>query len=398
MRVIQARNVHQALPKGIDLLNRHGTRRASRNGTVLIAPGPVATVYARPQERIVFWDARDYNPAFVLYEALWMLAGRRDLDPLTRYVKDFGRYSDDGITLHGAYGFRWRRAFSLPGFAPGVACTCGGHEDGLHSKSCAMRLRGNVDQLAIIASRLRNDPDDRRCVLQMWSAPDDLGVASRDVPCNDVATFQRDVAGALDMTVFCRSNDIIWGACYANAFHFSLLQEYMARWIGCPVGRYTQISVNYHAYLETIDQLRTLPERVFLGFETMRPEPIDDPYAMGTVRALPLAESLAGEDGPALIARVDGMIAQLLFAADHDFAIGDVPCDGGGFFETATAVLRAHHLWRTLPAPTRFDRAQAALASGDPQSDLVVSMAAWLARRRARWLDHQAKEVVTTHG
>ena len=42
--------------------------------------------------------------------------------------------------------------------------------------------------------------------------------------------------GRLQMTVHCRSNDIIWGTYGANAVHFSILQEYVAARIGVDLG------------------------------------------------------------------------------------------------------------------------------------------------------------------
>jgi hypothetical protein len=38
----------------------------------------------------------------------------------------------------------------------------------------------------------------------------------------------------------------------------SFLQEVMASWIGVPVGRYWQISTNFHAYLNTLDKIAPL--------------------------------------------------------------------------------------------------------------------------------------------
>jgi hypothetical protein len=51
------------------------------------------------------------------------------------------------------------------------------------------------------------------------------------------------------MTVFNRSNDLIWGALGANVVHFSMLQEYMACCLGVEVGMYHQVSNNMHVYL-----------------------------------------------------------------------------------------------------------------------------------------------------
>ena len=111
MRVIKTRNVHDALPKGLDLLYGEHYKQDSRNGTVYKAKSPVCTVYDNPQERVMFWPERDANPFFHFMEGLWMLAGRNDLEFVKQYNKGMARYSDDGETLHGAYGWRWRNWF-----------------------------------------------------------------------------------------------------------------------------------------------------------------------------------------------------------------------------------------------------------------------------------------------
>src|SRR3990167_5306375 len=217
MKVINARNVHEALPLAMKLLHSEGSEQNSRNGKVL-SMGPVATVYHVPEERVILHPWRDANPFFHFYESLWMLAGRNDVRPLTRYVKRMASFSDDGETFSAAYGWRW----------------------------------GN--QLPIIIETLKANHNDRRCVLQMWDRRYDLGSASKDVACNVAATFQIS-GGRLEMVVFCRSNDIIWGCYGANAVHFSMLMEYVARNIGVPMGTYTQVSVNWHAYRETFDPI-----------------------------------------------------------------------------------------------------------------------------------------------
>jgi hypothetical protein len=363
MRVIESRNVHQALPKAVWLMKQHGRPRQSRNGAVLVAPWPVTTAYQRPCERMVFWPQRDANPAFHVYESLWMLAGRNDLAPLLRYVKDFGRFSDNGLTLYGAYGYRWRMSY-------------------------------DVDQLEVIAERLRRDPDDRRCVLQIWQGEYDLDRVSKDIPCNLTATFQVNCDGALDLTVFCRSNDIVWGAYGANAVHFSVLLEYMAIWVGRPVGCYRQVSVNWHAYdAEPWRKVQGLPGVAFTApFEPLAPVP--DPYVDGTARALPLIEPKHGEDPTETIRRFDTYAQELLTHADTGFALPRLTNDDEPWIEAVYTVLRAHEYWRTLAAPERYEAALSELERGDQSVDMIVAMSDWVARRREAWRAKQMAEAV----
>jgi hypothetical protein len=56
------------------------------------------------------------------------------------------------------------------------------------------------------------------------------------------------------MIVFNRSNDIIFGCYGANAVHFSFLQEYIACCCGLSLGTYTQLSSDFHAYKNVLEQ------------------------------------------------------------------------------------------------------------------------------------------------
>ena len=222
MKVINARNVNDALLLGIDLFNDDTNYRVqeSRNGTTYEALEPVTTVYSNPCERVCLLKARDANPFFHYIESLWMLAGRKDLKPLTYFVKSMEDFSDDGETLWGAYGWRWKSYF-------------------------------HKDQIDIVYKMLKENPEDRRAVLQMWDANKDLNRNGKDVPCNTNIYFKvRE--NKLNMTVCNRSNDMLWGAYGANVVHMSVLQEYIASLLGVGVGVYRQVSDSFHIYLNPV--------------------------------------------------------------------------------------------------------------------------------------------------
>jgi len=249
MRVILARNVQSAYFQGLNYLMNHGLQEESRAGPVLVSPTPVTTVYEKPRERVLLDPGRDANPFFHHFEALWMLAGRDDAAFLNRYVGDFGlRFAESDGVIHGAYGQRWRWHFGF-------------------------------DQLDVIVRKLTDEPETRQCVLTMWdpskspaaaleAGSDDLCGSWRDRPCNTHVFLrvrgergERSVGHGnvedydervLDLTVCCRSNDVIWGAYGANAVHFGALQEYVAARVGVGVGRMYQVSNNYHAYVSTL--------------------------------------------------------------------------------------------------------------------------------------------------
>lgn len=257
MIVIDAQNVNHAFAYAVEMF-----QNLEKQPSAIVAPRgkrtvevahPVTTVYHAPEQRVLFNAARDANPFFHLFEALWMLDGRNDAEFPVRLVKRMAQFSDDGVTLWGAYGYRWRKFFGF-------------------------------DQLAAIVELLKKDPDSRRAVLQMWAPDGDLQMSTprADIPCN-TAVYFKVRQGALNMTVTNRSNDMIWGAYGANVVQMSILQEYLAAKLGVQVGRYHQVSDSFHVYLD--DEAGDLWNRI--KAEDWR-DLHHDPYRAGTVAPYPL--------------------------------------------------------------------------------------------------------------
>lgn len=165
-------------------------------------------------ERTIFLSGRGWNPAFALVEAAWVLAGRNDLKSLTEFIANFGQFSDDGQTLHGAYGYRLRHYFGR-------------------------------DQLDAAVAELKANPESRRVVMSLY-APGDLGQHSKDIPCNTHVALRR-VRGRLEMTVSNRSNDLWLGVPY-NWFVFRALQYVIAHQLDIACGIQRHISSCLHLY------------------------------------------------------------------------------------------------------------------------------------------------------
>jgi len=222
---IYSRGVSEALYHGIQVIQNTGVEVNTRNGKALEFPMPVCTEYTHSWERVLFYPQRDANPYFHFMESLWMLAGRNDVEWISQFNGRINNYSDDGITFHGAYGYRWRKHFG-------------------------------VDQLNIAKNRLVEYPNDRRVVIGMWDPYVDLTSTNTgvDYPCNTQVFFWAR-KGYLNMSVVNRSNDMIWGAYGANAVHMSFLLEYMALMTGNKIGMYYQISNNLHVYTDVLEKL-----------------------------------------------------------------------------------------------------------------------------------------------
>lgn len=219
---------------GIDSGAIKTVERDSRNGPVLKIPEPVIITYEHPRQRVLMNPFRDANPFFHLYESLWMLMGRDDVESLSFFSSKISQFSDDGKTFNGAYGKRWC-SWMNPFGSP-----------------------SRINQLDVLVNHLKKSPDSRRTVLQMWDPLKDLirideqyNHYSKDVCCNLAVKFStrgQDGETKLDMTVYNRSNDLILGMFGANVVHFSFLQEYVAGKCGFKVGKYHQISDDLHVY------------------------------------------------------------------------------------------------------------------------------------------------------
>ncbi len=358
MNIISVRNVHRALPLALELMRTQGVRRSSRYGDVFQMVGSVTTSYSRPTERVMFWEERDANPFFHFAESyLWMLGGCNDVETVARFAAHVATFSDDGKIFHGAYGHRWRV----------------GMPTGVHGTEIQ-------DQIKIICDLLRNDKNDRRCVLQMWDSASDLGRSGKDVPCNTMATLQIGTDGRLDLSVFCRSNDIVWGCYGANAVQFSVMQEYVAACVGVPVGIYEQISVNWHGYEKTysplLDAMLDTSKRVrgesYLDLQIKE----ECPYTREIVRPYPImwpgTNPVAWEES----------LQKLL---KHK---GRAPNDGrwhDPFFpEVAIPILKAHDAFRELTGERRYQQALHELRQCRA-TDWKMACGDWILRRLAKF-------------
>jgi hypothetical protein len=293
MKVISARNVNDAyaiamlsFPNGVGV-----QEHPSRNGPMWEFDTPVTTVYKRPEERVLFDKARDCNPFLHFFEALWMLAGRNDLGFLTQFAKNMANFSDDGLTLNGAYGHRWRRHFRKKSL------------NGLHEAT---------DQIAEAIYELSTNPNSRRVIVQMWDGGNE-DQSSKDIPCNTSIMWKLR-NGSLDMTVTNRSNDLIWGCYGANAVHFSMLHEYVAGCVGVAVGTYYQVSNSLHMYPELPVTQRCLASP---------PDVVASLYETGDVSPFPMF----GEG----VNQLEFDSDLVLFFANYDVGVGFM---GGSEFNT----------------------------------------------------------------
>ena len=252
MRTIKSLNADEAFIQAIiEFRMRTHEVEESRAGKVRALAEPLCVKSQWPTRRVLFNKGRNANPYFHFFEALWILRGEKNAEFPSRFCKNVYQFAEEDTgDFHGAYGWRLREHFG-------------------------------IDQINKVVLKLRNNPQDRRTVMSIWDPDADLDSDVNDIPCN-IALCPRVVNGALDLTVFNRSNDIVWGMLGTNIVSFSMIQEYMAAGIGVRVGSLYQISVNAHIY-----------ERHFHFLYRDNDQGCQDLYNLDRVRPYPMVESYA---------------------------------------------------------------------------------------------------------
>lgn len=198
----------------------------------------VQLVITDPRSRIPRLPVREFSLAYAMGELAWYLCGDDSLEFIKHYAPSYGKYSDDGKRLHGAYGPRI--------FSP----RCG--DCGLPTTpqrcSCGDGGVGAQDRISIwdqVKQTLTRDPDSRQAVIPIFQ-PGDPGSKTKDMPCTLSLQFlMRD--GKLDMVVNMRSNDLWFGGVY-DIFCFTALQELMANEMDAYVGTYYHHAGSLHLY------------------------------------------------------------------------------------------------------------------------------------------------------
>ncbi|MGW1729050.1 thymidylate synthase [Streptomyces sp. NPDC002306] len=171
-----------------------------------------------PRRRLISAAIRRSNLVFNLAEALWYFSGSDSLEYMAYYAPGIRRFVMGAEVLTGtAYG---PRIFDFGG--------------------C------NLDQWSSVASTLRDDPDSKRAVIQIYQ-PEELTVPGNpDVACTIALQFLAR-NGRLNLVSYMRANDAYRGI-VSDIFSFTFLQELMARELGLELGRYTHMVGSLHLY------------------------------------------------------------------------------------------------------------------------------------------------------
>ena len=214
----------------------------SPRGKLIKELRPTSVEFTNPYNRVTFLGSRRINPFFMVAESLWILSGRADVEWLTKFNANMIQFSDDGKFFNASYGERLRSW----------------GKNALHGITI-----NPVDQLADVYTKLLHDKDTRQAVMVISNPHFDnakytIGELGKDIGCNLAITFKIR-HDKLHMTVFNRSNDLIWGLFGANLCQFTTIQETLLSWLkhsgvdtfaNLELGTYCQVTDSLHVYLD----------------------------------------------------------------------------------------------------------------------------------------------------
>lgn len=173
-----------------------------------------------PEDTLPLGVGRNLNSGIASVEACQLLAGVSTPKLTINIGPNFKKFVEDNGMFHGAYG---------------------------------LRTRGQYEK---IIDRLRRDPDTRQAVVTLWSPELDLLEEKRDYPCTVLHQFKIR-SGALNMSVYMRSNDVYLGTAY-DIFQFTRVQLAVASVLEIPVGSYAHHVGSLHLYEDSISKAEAL--------------------------------------------------------------------------------------------------------------------------------------------
>lgn len=145
---LQAGTLDDLLRRVFDRLLRSGRSTGPSRGDALELIGTVLEL-TNPRARLSRTETKG-TLFSCLGEFLWYMSGTRDIHFISHYIPDYSKFS--GNRPHGAYGPR------------------------------IFRMRGKYNQYTRVRDLLRERPDTRRAVIQLFNA-EDIERDYKDVPC-----------------------------------------------------------------------------------------------------------------------------------------------------------------------------------------------------------------------
>lgn len=195
-----------------DKISKMNEPNDSRDGVVIGEVINAISVIEDPTKNVLLSPIRKLSMRYAVGEFLWYLSGSNKLKEISKYTKNWERFSDDGENLNSCYGWCIKHKFGF-------------------------------DQYEYVKELLKKDRNTRQAVIHI-KEPNNK--PSKDINCTVcLQFFIRE--NKLYLTTYMRSCDLWYGFPY-DVFNFCNLQVLLSMELGVELGTYTHICGSLHLY------------------------------------------------------------------------------------------------------------------------------------------------------
>lgn len=251
MYTAEFEGINSFLVESCRLLKSEARERHTRGEKCYELPEPYIFKITNPYAREVTIPIRKWNRYLPYAESLWIASGRNDMSFIGHYLPNLYNYSDNGETMRGGYGPRFR------------------HYNGFSTDYDVKRIYEEeyqeVDQYRYIVECFNQDRNTRRGIITIGDPLKDCFdnnrklKFSKDIPCTRMLQFiKQPDCNKLNLIVTMRSNDLIFGASAVNIFNYTFMQEYFAKILNLEIGDYIHVANNFHYYERHVDMVDAL--------------------------------------------------------------------------------------------------------------------------------------------
>ena len=217
-------NANEAFEYWYQCIEHHGTDFAGTKALFNIG-----FEMAKPHERNITHDWRNFRQDYAFAEWEWYLSGDRNIKKLGELygkVPEIWKHmADDYGNVNSNYGWQWNRMY----------------------------------QLDYVIDRLKSDKNTRQATISIYDGKEHP-LYHKDTPCTYAIQFTI-VNDKLNMCVTMRSNDLWYGFCN-DQYCFSQLQEMVALETEYDVGSYFHFAHNLHLYERDLGKYPQRPDNL----------------------------------------------------------------------------------------------------------------------------------------
>ena len=243
-------------------VKKHGVKKEDRTGTGTISVFGYQMRFDL-SEGFPLITTKKCHLRSIIYELLWFLGGDTNIRyPQDNKVTIWDEWADENGELGPVYGHQWRawEAFEfIPEHSEGIEWIPGEYK------------KIEIDQIAIVIDKLKNNPDDRRIIVSAWNVADVERGEMALPPCH--CFFQLYVAnGKLSCLLYQRSCDSFLGVPF-NIASYALLTMMLAQVCGLKLGEFIWTGGDVHIYSNHIKQVNRQIRRKPYSLPTMKLNP-----------------------------------------------------------------------------------------------------------------------------